>query len=162
VKYTILHLPGKEGVIIHYRVHAIQIHICIMTIPQDTRKKALSGRAIRLEPQELELINEDPNVREYFEQVGCVFYCEKIQGYNVKLVEQLTLRFNVFFVIIAGITFQVTEETLSAGIEIIPRGERWYKGMPLYVLCYEYFFKPNYQNGKIRASVLIWYFWEPF
>jgi hypothetical protein len=69
---------------------------------------------VRPEPQDLVLINEDPNVRAYFEQVRCMHYCKKIQGYNVKLVEQFMLRFNGFHAVIAGITFWVMEETLSA------------------------------------------------
>jgi hypothetical protein len=65
-------------------------------------------------------------------------YCEKIQGYNVKLAEQFALRFNGFCAIIAGITFQVTEETLSVTTtRSLQRGERWSKGMPLDILCYE-------------------------
>jgi hypothetical protein len=89
-----------------------------MTTSQDIRKKARSGRAVRPEPQDLALINEDPNVRASFEQVGCMHYCEKIQGYNVKLAEQFALRFNGFCATIAGITFRVMEETLSAAMEI--------------------------------------------
>jgi hypothetical protein len=89
-------------------------------------------------------------------------YCEKIQGYNVKLAEQFALRFNGFCAIIAGITFWVMEETLSAATEIPPCGERWSKGMPLDILCYEEFIKPNCLNGKIRAGVPSRYLREPF
>jgi hypothetical protein len=67
---------------------------------------------VRPKPQVLSLINKDLHVREYFEQVRCMHYGEKIQGYNVKLAEQFTLKFNGFHMVIAGITFQVTEETL--------------------------------------------------
>jgi hypothetical protein len=41
--------------------------ICIMTTSEDIRKKVRSGKAIRSEPQDLALVNEDMNVREYFE-----------------------------------------------------------------------------------------------
>jgi hypothetical protein len=54
---------------------------------QNISKRARSGRTMRPKPPELALMNEYPNVREYFKQVGCMHYCEKIQGYNVKLVE---------------------------------------------------------------------------
>jgi hypothetical protein len=89
-------------------------------------------------------------------------YCENIQGYNVKLGEQFTLSFNGFCAVIARLTFWVMEETLSITTEIPPRGERWSKVMPLYMLCYEEFIKPNCLNGKIRASVLSRYLCEPF
>jgi hypothetical protein len=89
-----------------------------MTISQDIRKRAQSGRVVRPEPQYLILINEDPNVRAHFEQVRCMHYCKKIQGYNVKLEEQFALRFNGFHVVIAGIAFWVMEETLLVMIDI--------------------------------------------
>jgi hypothetical protein len=54
------------------------------------------------------------------------------------------------------------EETLSATTEIPPHGERWSKGMPLDILCYEEFIKPNCLNGKIRAGVPSQYLREPF
>jgi hypothetical protein len=133
-----------------------------MTTSQSIRKKARSGRAMRSEPQDLELINEDPEIRASFEQVGCMCFCEKIKGYNVKLAEQFTLNFNGFCATIAGITFRVMEETLSAATEIPPRGEKWFKGMPLDILCYEYFIKPNCLNGKIGADVPSQYLREPF
>jgi hypothetical protein len=142
--------------------HTKQIHIGIMTTSQSIRKKARSGRAMRSEPQDLALINEDPEIRASFEQVGCMRFCEKIKGYNAKLAEQFTLKFNGFCVTIVGITFRVMEETLSAATEIPPRGEKWFKGMPLDILCYEDFIKPNFLNGKIRAGVPSQYLREPF
>jgi hypothetical protein len=76
-----------------------------METSQSIRKKVRSGRAVRSEPQDLELINEDPEIRASFEQVGCMCFCEKIKGYNVKLAEQFALNFTGFCVTIAGITF---------------------------------------------------------
>jgi hypothetical protein len=140
---------------------AKKIQICIMTTSQDIRKKARSGRAVRSEPQDLELINEDPNVREYFEHVRCMHYCENIQGYNPKLDEQFALRFNGFHATIVGTAFRVTEETLSSTMEIPLHGERWSKGMHLDILCYEDFIKTKFLNREIIASVPSPYIHEP-
>jgi hypothetical protein len=108
------------------------------------------------------LINEYLNIRACFEQLECMRHYEKIKGYNTKLAEQFTLRFDGFYATIAGLTFWVTEETLSASTEIPPRSEKWYKGMPLDILCYEDFIKPNCLNGKIRTGVRSQYLQEPF
>jgi hypothetical protein len=78
------------------------------------------------------------------------------------MAEQFALRFNGFCVIIVGITFQVMKETLSSATKIPFHGERWSKGMPLDILCYEDFMKPNCLNGKIGAGVPSRYLWEPF
>jgi hypothetical protein len=69
-------------------------------------------------------------------------FCERIQGYNSKLAEQLALNFIGVNATIARITLQVIEETLSTAMEIPPRGEKWFKGMPLDISCYMDFIKP--------------------
>jgi hypothetical protein len=133
-----------------------------MTTTQNIRKGTRSSRNVGPEPQNLTLINEYLDVRASFEQVGCMVFCKKIKGFNAKLAEQFALRFDGFHTVIAGVTFQVTEETLSAATEIPPRGERWSKGMPLDALCYEEFIKPDCLNGKVEAGVPSRYLQEPF
>jgi len=64
-------------------------------------------------------------------------YFEKIEVYNVKLAELITLIFNGFHAVIVGITSRLMKETLFSMMEIPLRDERWSKGMPLDVICYE-------------------------
>jgi hypothetical protein len=78
-----------------------------MVVSQSTRKKARSGRAVRFEPQDMELINEDPKIKASFEQVGCMHFYERIKGYNAKLAEKFTLNFTGVSATIVGITFRV-------------------------------------------------------
>jgi hypothetical protein len=112
--------------------------------------------------QSLALVNGDPNVRSSFEEAGCMSFCKKIQGFNMKLVEQFVLSFNGLCAVILGNTLQVTEETLSVATKIPPHGERWSKGMPLDVLCYEEFIKSNCLNRKVEVGILSRYLQEPF
>jgi hypothetical protein len=135
---------------------------CTMASSQSIRKGAWGSRNVGPEPQNLTLVNEDSDVRASFEQVGCMVFCRKIQGFNVKLAEQFALSFNGLCAVIAGSTFQVTKETLSTATEIPPRRERWSKGMPLDVLCYEEFIKPGCLNGKVEAGIPSRYLQEPF
>jgi hypothetical protein len=80
-------------------------------------------------------------------------FCERIKGYNVKLVEQFTLNFTGVRATIVGITFQVTKETFLATTKIPPREEKWFKGMPLYILCYKDFIKLECLNQKIGVGI---------
>jgi hypothetical protein len=124
-----------------------------MAVSQGIRNKARSVRAVKFEPQDLELINENPTIRVSFEQAGCTCFCEKIKGYNVKLVEQFALNFTGVSATIVGITFQVMEVTLSVATEIPLCREKWFKGMPLDMLCYKDFIKPKCLNQKIGADI---------
>jgi hypothetical protein len=58
-----------------------------MVVSQSIRKKARSGSVVRFEPQDLELINEDPAIRVSFEQAICMCFYKRIKGYNGKLTE---------------------------------------------------------------------------
>jgi hypothetical protein len=73
-----------------------------------------------------------------------VCLCERIQGYNAQLAEKFSLNFTGVSATIAGITFQVTEETMSVVTKIHLQGEKWFKGMPLDTSCYMDFIKPEY------------------
>ena len=106
-----------------------------MASSQRKIKNARSGRVVRFEPQDLELINEDPTIKASFEKARCMHFCERIQGYNVKLAKQFALNLTGVSATIVGITFQVMEETLSVAMEIPPHGEKWFKGMLLYISC---------------------------
>jgi recombinational DNA repair ATPase RecF len=50
----------------------------MMAVSQSIRNKARSGRVVRFEPHDLELINEDPKIRASFEQAGCMHFYERI------------------------------------------------------------------------------------
>jgi hypothetical protein len=89
-------------------------------------------------------------------------FCEGIQGYNVKLDEHFALNFTGVSATIVGITFQVTEETMSVATEIPLKGEKWFKGMPLDISCYMDSIEPEYQNRKIGEDIPSEYLLEPF
>jgi len=80
-----------------------------MAVSQSIRKKARSGRDVRFEPQDLELINKDLEIRVSFEQARCMRFYERTKWYNANLVEQFTLNFIGVSATISGITFQVME-----------------------------------------------------
>jgi hypothetical protein len=135
---------------------------CTMMTSQNIRKGARSGRNVGPEPQSLTLVNEYLEVRASFEQVGCMTFCRKIQGFNMKLAEQFTLRFDGSRAVIAGVVFQVTEETLSVTTKIPSCGERWFKGMHLDAWCYEDFIKRDCLGGKVETSIPSRYLQGPF
>jgi hypothetical protein len=78
---------------------------CTITTSQNIRKGARSCKNVGPKPQRLTLVNEDPEVRACFEQVGCMIFCRKIQGFNMKLAEQFALRFDGSRAVIAGVAF---------------------------------------------------------
>ena len=82
------------------------------------KKKYKGGNVFRYEPQGLTLVNSDPAYKVSFEQAGCMRFCEKVQGYNVHLTKQFDLNFNGVNTTIVGVTFPVSEETISVATEI--------------------------------------------
>jgi len=133
-----------------------------METSQSIRKGARSGKSVGPEPQKLMLMNKDLEVKASFEQIRCMVFYRKIQGYNMRLDEQFTLSFDGFREIISGVIFQVNEETLLTITKILLHNERWFKGMPLDMQCYEDFIKRDCLGGKVEAGVTRRYLQEPF
>jgi ATP-dependent RNA circularization protein (DNA/RNA ligase family) len=65
-----------------------------METPEGRRRTTKGGDIVRFEPQDLRLVNADPTIRVSFEQVGCIRFCEKLQGYNMQVEKEFSLRFN--------------------------------------------------------------------
>jgi hypothetical protein len=65
-----------------------------MTTPERRRKNVKGGDIVRFEPQGLNLVNTDPTIRESFEQVGCIRFCVKIQGYNIQVAREFAENFD--------------------------------------------------------------------
>jgi hypothetical protein len=97
-------------------------HTNIIATSQSKIKNARSGKVVRFEPHDLNLINVDPTIRVSFEQTICIRFYEKIQGYNVELTKKFSLNFTRVGATIARITFQVTKETMSVVTEIPMHG----------------------------------------
>jgi hypothetical protein len=73
---------------------------------------------MRYEPHSLNLVNSDPAFRMSFEQVGCIRFCEKIQGYNMQLTKEFSMNFNGVQKTIVEVIFPVSEETIAAATKI--------------------------------------------
>lgn len=56
-------------------------------------KKHKGGAIVCFEPQDMITINEDPTIRMDFEQVGCMTFYEKIQGYHLQLTKEFAKGF---------------------------------------------------------------------
>jgi len=120
---------------------------------QEKKKCNKGGSALRCEPQILKLINYDPSFRVSFEQVGCMKFCEKIQGFNVQLTKDFALNFNGVQTKIVDITFQVSQEIVAVATEIPVQGEKWFKGMPLDPTFYTDFLNPKYKMQNFGATI---------
>jgi hypothetical protein len=94
-----------------------------MATPQGRRSNKKGGDIVRFEPQHLILVNAIPTIRVSFEQVGCIRFCEKLQGYNMLMAKEFALRFNGIGAKVGNIQFHVSEDTIVVATEIPARGE---------------------------------------
>jgi hypothetical protein len=107
-------------------------------------------------------VNSYPAYRVSFEKAVCMRFYERVQGYNLQLTKQFSLIFNGVSTTIVGVTFLVSEETISATTEILIQGENWFKGIPLDPLFYIDFLKPKYRKKNIGATIPREYVLEPY
>jgi hypothetical protein len=74
-----------------------------METPKGRRRNKKGGNIIRFEPYGLNLVNAYPTIKVSFEQVGCIRFCEKLQGYNMQVEKSLH-----YFFMALGIKWEIS------------------------------------------------------
>jgi hypothetical protein len=121
---------------------------------QKQKKKIYKGGDIvRFEPQGLQLLDSNPIFREYFQIVGCLTFCENLQGGHMEVAKQFSMNFDGVKTRVGSLEFQVTEKTIATTTEIPLQGERWFKGMALDSSYCNDYFNPEYQNENLSKGV---------
>ena len=82
---------------------------------------------MRHEPKDMKAIIEDPAVMEAFRRVGCLQFCEKLQGFHTQVSKEFYLNLNGTNTKVGMLSVLITPEIIVA-ITKIPRGqETWFK-----------------------------------
>jgi hypothetical protein len=71
------------------------------------------GDIVRFEPQGLQLLDSNPIFRESFQAVGCLTFCEKLQGGHMEVAKQFSLNFDGVKMKVGSLEIQVTEQTIA-------------------------------------------------
>ena len=85
------------------------------------------GPALRRELGEIIYIESHPEVCQFFRDVGCYRFCEKIQGSHQQVAEEFALSFDGSKVLIGKEEFQVDETLIAEVVELPRTGEKWFK-----------------------------------
>jgi hypothetical protein len=83
-----------------------------MTTSKQKRKNVRSEEIMRFEPQGLSLVNTDPMIRASFEQVDCIKFCKKLQGYNRQVVREFAENLGGTNNKVGNLHLQVSEDSI--------------------------------------------------
>lgn len=87
-----------------------------MPTPKD--KKHKGGVIVRFDRQGATVINVDPTIKVDFEKVGCMMFCENIQGYHLQLTKEFAKGFDGLQEKVGTLTFPVTDQSIVEATEI--------------------------------------------
>jgi len=95
------------------------------------RKDHRSGRCLRNEPEGLDIVLKNDEVKQAFKQVGYWRFCEKLQGGHMQVAKEFALNFTGLNSKVGVLELPISLEVISTVTEI-PRGqERWFKNFKL-------------------------------
>ena len=108
------------------------------------------GKINRFEPLSTRELIESPLTISCFKHVGCYEFCEKVQ--QVQNHPELTRLFIINLydkqVNIAGVTFELSTDSITNAIGIPSVGEKWFKQANLDMSYFEPYLKPRYKDHK--------------
>ena len=87
----------------------------------EKRRTNKGGQCLRYEPADMNLINEDPTAVEVFRRIGCLQFCEKLQGCYAQVSKEFALNFSGTTTKVGMLNLSITPEVIVAATGI-PRG----------------------------------------
>jgi hypothetical protein len=123
-----------------------------MDTPQ-RKKSHKGGSVVRTEPSDMHLFDVEPMVREVFQRVGCLSFCQNMQRGHPEVARQFALHFDGIKTKVGNLEFEVSEASIAATTEIPNTGERWFKSMILNAAFSKDFLKPDYQKDNLSKGV---------
>jgi len=112
----------------------------------DNKKKNYNKgwKVSRYEPSQVQEIMASPFINKYFQDAGCLGFCEKIQevGSNFKFTSLFATNFRRDNANIVRVDFIISADAISIATGIPTHGEIWFKGMDLDIENYEPLLKP--------------------
>ena len=105
------------------------------------------GAILHFKPHDIITINVNPTIIMDFEQVGCIIFCEKIQGYHLQLTKEFASGFDGVQAKVGSLNFPVSTQPIVEATEIPLSGEEWFKGMDFDLVDFKDFLKPTHQKG---------------
>ena len=107
------------------------------------------GQVSRFKPLNTQEFMSSSLAKHFFQNVGCLGFCEKIQqvGYHAKLTILFATNLRRDKVTIAGVSFKISTKSITIAIGIPNSGEKWFKNSDLDVQNYKAFIKSHYKDA---------------
>jgi hypothetical protein len=141
-------------------VCSLSLHYTItfdtLSLPMETPQKKRShkgGIVVRTEPSYIHLFDAEPMVREVFQRVGCLSFCQNMQRGHPEVARKFDLHFDGLKTKVGDLEFEVSEASILATTWIPNIGERWFKSMTLNAAFSKDFLKPDYQTNSLSKGV---------
>jgi hypothetical protein len=123
-----------------------------MDTPQQ-KKSHKGGSVFRTEPCDMQLFDVEPMIREVFQRVGCLNFCQNMQRGHLEVAREFSLNFDGTKTKVGTLEMEVSEATIATTTEIPNTGERWFKSMTLNATFSKEFLKPEHQGDNLSKGV---------
>jgi hypothetical protein len=116
-----------------------------METPQ-RKKSHKGGSVVKTEPSDMHLFDVEPMVKEVFQRVGCLSFCQNMERGHPEVAREFSLHFDDNKTKVGNLEFLVSEASIATTTRIPNIGEKWFKSMILIVAFSKDFLKPDYQK----------------
>jgi hypothetical protein len=101
----------------------------------------------------MQLFDDEPMIREVFQGVGFLNFCQNMHRAHPKVAREFSLNFYGTKTKVGTLQMKVYEATIAVATEIPNTGERWFKSMNLNETFSKEFLKPKCQGDNLSKGV---------
>ena len=79
------------------------------------------------DPQGTKLLDANPTYRESFQCMGCLRFCENLEGYHKQVANEFVLNFDGRKIKVGPLDLEVSDNSIAVATKIPRLGEKWFK-----------------------------------
>ena len=111
------------------------------------------GPALRQELGDISYLEAHLEVSQFFKDVGCYKFCEKVQGSHQQVTEAFALSFNGSKALIGKEEFMVDETLITEVTKLSRTRDKWFKTTITKDVEFKYYLKPENRGVVWKKSV---------
>lgn len=163
--YVILECESIFGELFHHTKHVVvKFSSVAVTNKRGSRgykefmaskmKTNKGGNCLRYEPMHLKLLNEDPTTMEVFWRMGCLQFCQKLQGFHAQVSKGFVTNFTGTTSKFWILNLIVSPESISQATKIPRGGQEWCKGTKFTMQGCEEFLRKEHKGVDLTNGIL--------
>ena len=108
---------------------------------------------VMFEPLSTTMLDENPMFKDSFRQVGCLRFCQKLEGFHVQVARDFALNYDGIKSKVGPLEITISPDSIAQATKIPRFGEQWFKSMKFQLVNCDDFLKEGHKGVDLIDGI---------